>query len=265
MFGAVIFTIGLIITRLAQRWLGSSILPRSGFDSGVRDSITTGVGYFGFALAALVAVTSAGVDLSNLAIVAGALSIGIGFGLQNVVGNFVSGLILLVERPIKVGDWIEAGGTSGFVKKISVRATEIETFQKQSVILPNSELINSPVGNWTHKYRGGRIDIPVGVAYGSDISKVRAVLHEIAAEHDLILKNPEPFVYFKAFGDSSLDFELRFHISDITKLPVVSTDVRFAIVEALRANGIEIPFPQRHLHVRSGSLGVASVDNDNDT
>jgi small-conductance mechanosensitive channel len=257
LLGIVIFSVGLIITRLIQKWLGTSVLPRSNIDSGVRDSIKTGVGYFGFALAALIAVTSAGIDLSSLAIVAGALSIGIGFGLQNIVGNFVSGLILLVERPIKVGDWIEAGGTSGIVKKISVRATEIETFQKQSVILPNSELINSLVSNWTHKYRGGRIDIPIGVAYGSDLAKVREILLGIAAGHKTILKYPEPFVYFKNFGDSSLDFELRFHISDIMKLPVVSTDVRFAIVEALRENGIEIPFPQRDLHVKSGSLAAA--------
>jgi small-conductance mechanosensitive channel len=256
LFGILILSIGLVVTRLIQKWLGNSVLPRSNIDSGVRDSIKTGVGYFGYALAALIAVTSAGVDLSSLAIVAGALSIGIGFGLQNIVGNFVSGLILLVERPIKVGDWIEAGGTSGLVKKISVRATEIETFQRQSIILPNSELINSLVGNWTHKYRGGRIDIPIGVAYGSDIRKVQEILYSIAADHKMILKHPEPFVYFKNFGESSLDFELRFHISDIMKLPVISTEVRFAIVDALRENDIEIPFPQRDLHVRSGSLAV---------
>ncbi|HSM41307.1 MAG TPA: mechanosensitive ion channel domain-containing protein [Afifellaceae bacterium] len=258
LLGLLIFAIGVVITKLIQKWLGTSVLPRSNIDSGVRDSIKTGVGYFGFALAALFAVTSAGIDLSSLAIVAGALSIGIGFGLQNIVSNFVSGLILLVERPIKVGDWVETGGTAGFVKKISVRATEIETFQRQTMIVPNSELINSVVGNWTHKYRGGRIDIAVGVAYGSDIRKVREILLEIARENTMILKHPEPFVVFTNFGDSSLDFELRFHLSDILKLPIVSTDVRFAIVEAFEEHGIEIPFPQRDLHVRSGSLGVTA-------
>jgi len=260
LFGILIFSIGLVVTRLIQRWLSASVLPRSNIDSGVRDSIRTGIGYFGFALAALVAVTAAGIDLSSLAIVAGALSIGIGFGLQNIVSNFVSGLILLVERPIKVGDWIETGTTTGFVKKISVRATEIETFQRQTVIVPNSELINSVVGNWTHKYRGGRIDIPVGVAYGSDVRKVSEILMGIAAEHKLILKSPEPFVYFLGFGDSSLDFELRFHISEILKLPVVATEVRFAIVDAFEQNRIEIPFPQRDLHVRTGSLTPSSVE-----
>lgn len=256
LLGIVIFAAGVVVTRLFQNWLGTSVLPRSNIDSGVRDSIKTGIGYFGFALAALFAVTSAGLDLSNLAIVAGALSIGIGFGLQNVVSNFVSGLILLVERPIKVGDWVETGNTTGFVKKISVRATEIETFQRQTVIVPNSELINSVVGNWTHKYRGGRVDIGVGVAYGSDIRKVREILLEIAQENTMILKHPEPFVFFKDFGESSLDFELRCHLNDILKFPIVSTDVRFAIVDAFEEHGIEIPFPQRDLHVRSGSVGV---------
>ena len=254
LFGFFVFAAGLIVTRLVQKWISTSVLPRSKLDSGVRDSIKTGVGYTGIALAALIAVTSAGIDLSNLAIVAGALSIGIGFGLQNVVSNFVSGLILLVERPIKVGDWVEAGGTSGFVKKISVRATEIETFQKQSMILPNSELINSVVGNWTHKYRGGRVDIPVGVAYGSDVREVEAILYRLATEQDFILKYPEPFVFFKGFGDSSLDFELRFYLSDITASPKVSSQIRFAMIDAFQASGIVIPFPQRDLHIHSGKI-----------
>ncbi len=258
-FGILVFAVGLVMTRLVQKWLSTSVLPRSNMDSGVRDSIKTGVGYIGFALAALIAVTSAGIDLSSLAIVAGALSIGIGFGLQNIVSNFVSGLILLVERPIKVGDWVEAGGTSGFVKKISVRATEIETFQKQTMILPNSELINSVVGNWTHKYRGGRVDIPVGVAYGSDVREVERILYRLAAENKSVLKFPEPFVLFNGFGDSSLDFELRLYLSEITKLPVVSTEIRFAIVDTFRAAGIEIPFPQRDLHIRSGNVGQPSA------
>lgn len=256
LLGVVIFAIVLIITRSVQKWVSSSILPRSEFDSGVRDSIRAGIGYTGFGLAVLLAVTSAGVDLSSLAIVAGALSIGIGFGLQNVVSNFVSGLILLIERPIKVGDWIEAGGTSGFVKKISVRATEIETFQHQSMILPNSELINSVVGNWTHKYRGGRVDIPIGVAYGSNVREVEAILYRLASEHPLVLKEPEPFVFFSGFGNSSIDFELRIHLSDITRRLDVSTEIRFAIVEAFEEVGIVIPFPQRDVHIKGADRGI---------
>lgn len=149
--GVLVFVTGYFLTRWFQGWLDGSVMARGRVDAGVGNSIRLATGYAGVALAGLVSISAAGIDLSNLALVAGALSLGIGFGLQNVVSNFISGLILLAERPFKVGDWIVAGPVSGTVKKISVRATEIETFQRQSVILPNSELINSAVGNWTHR------------------------------------------------------------------------------------------------------------------
>ena len=151
-------------------------MARGRVDPGVRNSIRTVVGYAGLALAALMGVSAAGIDLSNLALIAGGLSLGIGFGLQNVVSNFVSGLILLAERPFKAGDWIVAGDVSGTVKKISVRATEIETFQRQTMILPNSMLINTAVGNWTHKNKLGRMDIKVNVAYDADVKRAHAIL-----------------------------------------------------------------------------------------
>ena len=176
---------------------------------GVRNSIRTVVGYVGMALAAIIAVSSAGIDLSSLALIAGGLSLGIGFGLQNIVSNFVSGLILLAERPFKAGDWIVTGEVSGTVKKISVRATEIETFQRQTVIMPNSELINRAVGNWTLRNKLGRVDIRVNVAYGSDVRRAHAIMLEIAASHPLVLKNPEPFVLFANFGPAALEFEMR--------------------------------------------------------
>src|SRR5690606_33774760 len=160
-----------------------SVMARGRVDAGVRNSIRTVVGYAGLAIAALIGISAAGINLTSLALVVGGLSLGIGFGLQNIVQNFVSGLILLAERPFKAGDWIVAGGVSGNVKKISVRATEIETFQKQTVILPNSELINAAVGNWTHKNKLGRVDVPVGVAYSSDPRRVHAVLTEIVEAH----------------------------------------------------------------------------------
>lgn len=250
--GVLVFMIGYFLTRGFQGWLDGSVLARGRVDVGVRNSIRTAVGYAGIAIAALFGISAAGISLSNLALVAGALSLGIGFGLQNVVSNFVSGLILLAERPFKAGDWIEAGGVTGTVKRISVRATEIETFQRKTVILPNSELINAAVGNWTHKNKLGRVEIKIGVAYGSDVKRVHDILLEIGKSHPLVLKNPEPFVYFADFGASSLDFELRLYLSDILSGLTVQNEMRFAIVEALEREGIEIPFPQRDIHIRSG-------------
>lgn len=250
--GLFVFAVGYFVTRWFQSWLDGSVMTRGRVDAGVRNSIRTVVGYAGLAVAALIGISAAGIDLSSLALIAGGLSLGIGFGLQNVVQNFVSGLILLAERPFKAGDWIVAGGVSGTVKKISVRATEIETFQKQTVILPNSELINAAVGNWTHKNKLGRVDVPIGVAYASDPRRVHALLTEIVEAHPSILKNPAPMVAFTAFADSSLNFEVRFFLADITAQVQVQNDIRFAIHERFGREGIEIPFPQRDLNIRSG-------------
>lgn len=243
--GVIVFILGYFLTRWFQSWLDDSVMARGKVDTGVRNSIRLVVGYAGFALAAVVGISSAGINLSNLALIAGGLSLGLGFGLQNVVSNFVSGLILLAERPFKVGDWIVAGDVSGTVKKISVRATEIETFQRQSVILPNSNLINSAVGNWTHRNKLGRVEINVGVAYGSDVRHVHEILLGIARGHQLVLKNPEPFVQFANFGPSALEFQMRIFLADITNGGSVQNDIRFAIVEAFGKEGIEIPSTPR--------------------
>lgn len=249
--GVLLFFAGFLATRQLQHWLDRNVMAKSRIDSGVRNSIRTVTGYAGIAVAGLVGISVAGFDLSNLAIVAGALSLGIGFGLQNIVNNFVSGLILLVERPFKVGDWVVTGSTTGMVRRISVRATEIETFQKQTVILPNSELINNSVGNWTHRNHLGRVDIAVGVSYGSDPRFVHGLLMEIAEADRSVLKVPAPVAVFVGFGDSSLDFELRVHIQDVFEGLVVSTRLRFAIFEAFKEHGIEIPFPQRDINIRT--------------
>ncbi len=243
--GVLVFAIGFFLTRWFQGWLDGSVMARGKVDAGVRNSIRLAVGYAGIAIAALVGISAAGIDLSSLALVAGALSLGIGFGLQNVVSNFVSGLILLAERPFKVGDWIVAGAVSGTVKKISVRATEIETFQRQSVIMPNSELINSAVGNWTHRNKLGRVEIKVGVAYGSDARRVQEILLEIARGNPAILKNPEPFVQLTNFGPTALEFEIRFFLADITASGSVQNDIRFAILDTFDREGIEIPSTPR--------------------
>jgi len=234
-------------------------MARGRVDAGLRNSIGTAVGYAGIALAGVVAISAAGLDLSNLALVAGALSLGIGFGLQNIVNNFVSGLILLAERPFKVGDWIVASGVEGSVKKISVRATEVETFQRQTVIVPNSLLINASVANWTHRNKLGRVEVKVGASYDSDPRRVQELLLEIVRTQPNILKNPEPVVLFLGFGVSSLDFELRAFLADITSQNAFLNEVRFQIFERFRQEGIEIPFTQPTGLVRPASPAVQRV------
>ncbi len=246
----LVFITVYIVARVLQSWLDSQVLQPSGLSSGVRDSIRTGLGYTGFIVAGLIAVSYAGVDFSNIAIVAGALSVGIGFGLQSIVNNFVSGLILLAERPIKVGDWIIVGEEQGFVRKISVRATEIETFDRSNVIVPNSLLISEKVKNWTLHNNTGRVIIPVGVSYDSDPEQVKQTLLDVARQHPQVLTFPEPFVYFEDFADSSLNFQLYAYVLNITQSLSVRTALRIAILKAFREQGIEIPFPQRDVHLR---------------
>ncbi len=249
----------LAVTRLLQRGMERHFLPNITQDQGVRDALKTGVGYLGIVIAALIGISTLGLDLTNLALVAGALSVGIGFGLQNVVNNFVSGLILLIERPIKQGDWVIIGSHEGTVKKVNVRSTEVETFQRASVIIPNADLISSPVTNWTHKNIQGRVDIAVGVAYGSDVEKVRSILLEIGRSHPDVLQYPEPYVLFQNFGNSSLDFELRCYLKDIGNYLRVPSDLRFAIDKAFHENDIEIPFPQRVVHLADGNKGESKL------
>ncbi|MEO1293995.1 MAG: mechanosensitive ion channel domain-containing protein, partial [Pseudomonadota bacterium] len=250
---AVLVT-GLWLTRFLQRLLRSSVLPNMGIDRGAQTSLSAGFGYLGFFVTALLAISAAGLDLSNLAIVAGALSVGIGFGLQNIVNNFVSGIILLAERPIKVGDWIEVGGAGGYVRRVNVRSTEIETFDRASVIVPNSDLISNQVTNWTHKTMSGRVIAKVGVSYDCDPEQVRAILQEVGASHPMVLRFPKPVVLFRGFGDSALDFELRVIIRDVNWMLSVQSDLNLAIYKRFKEEGIEIPFPQRVLHVTGGAV-----------
>lgn len=246
----VVFLVILLITRFVQRLLSEQVLPNTRMDSGVQNSLTAGTGYLGLTIAATLAITTLGLDLSNIAIIAGALSVGIGFGLQNIVNNFVSGLILLIERPIKVGDWIVIGQNEGFVKNIKVRSTEIETFQRASIIIPNSELVSNAVTNWTHKDRYGRVEVVVGVAYGSDVDKVMEILMSCLKENEKIMSWPDPQVIFQDFADSSLNFEARGFISQVERRIIVASELRVAINRAFSEAGIEIPFPQRDVNIR---------------
>ncbi|MDH5391653.1 MAG: mechanosensitive ion channel [Gammaproteobacteria bacterium] len=251
---------GWFKNRLEKKWL-----PETQIERGAREAIVSISGYTGVILSAIISLGIAGLDFSNLAIIAGALSLGIGFGLQNIVNNFVSGIILLLERPVKTGDWIEVGATEGYVRKIRIRSTQIQTFDRADVIVPNSELISGQVTNWMLRDTRGRIKVPVGVAYGTDTEKVKSLLLALAASHAEVIKDDqsrEIQVYFLAFGESSLDFELRCHIVNIDQRVSVISDLNFAIEKAFRENNIEIPFPQRDLHLHNISTKDLKVNDE---
>ena len=256
----MVFVLGYFASKLLQGWLDAQILKPAGLSGGLRNSIRTGVGYIGIFVAALMAFSYAGFNLSNLAIVAGAFSVGIGFGLQSVVSNFVSGLILLAERPIKVGDLVVVGGEEGYVRKISVRSTEIETFDRAHVLIPNSFFITEKVKNWTLRNNSGRVTIAVGVAYGCDPRLVKATLLSVAEAHPNVMSSPEPFVDFEDFGADTLNFKLFAFTYDLNKSIATRTDLRIAILEAFQDERYRNSSPANRRHHSGNRLATRCRD-----
>lgn len=234
----LLFAAGVVFTRILQSWLEEKYLPTTRLDVALRNSIRASVGYIGFFIAAGVALSYMGLSFDRLAIVAGALSVGIGFGLQAVVSNFVSGLILLWERVIRVGDLIDVGGETGHVRRINVRSTEIETGDRVTLIVPNSNLITGVVKNWVRSDRVSRVKIPVSVPVTASPEAIRALLIAAAIEHELVLDQPGPSVSFVAMADTALRFELSCFAADVEKAGRVKSDLNFAIFARLQEAGV---------------------------
>jgi small-conductance mechanosensitive channel len=248
-FGTVfsaVFAFAMIValTRIVQRWLETRLLPATEIEPSLRLAIATVFGYVGFILALIAAMAEIGIDPQKIALVAGALSVGIGFGLQSIVSNFVSGLILLAERPIRVGDQIVVKGDEGFVRRISVRATEIETFDRASVIIPNSELITGVVKNWTHANTLGRLNIRVTTGYDADAEKVIEVLKACVADHPGVLKQPPPAVLLAEFGATAMTFDIFCVVPNLGERGQIKSDIQIAILRQFRAAGIALSPPQ---------------------
>jgi small-conductance mechanosensitive channel len=251
------------ISSRTKRFLFNRFLAQSGLDRSLQYAIAQIVSNIVLIVGIFIVLDNAGIHLGALTVFAGAVGVGVGFGLQNIASNFISGLVILAERPITVGDRVEVAGIAGQVQHIRARSTVIVTNDNITMIVPNSKFIDSPVTNWTYGDPRVRFRIPVGVAYGSDIEKVRASLIAAGKENQHTLSDPEPSVFLEKFGDNAIEFELVVWSSEMSYRPRrYRSDLNFAIEKNLRAAGIELAFPQRDLHIRSGVLKVQNVDTD---
>ena len=242
----------VVVSRIVRRILRTRVLSRTKLDLGLQYAIARIVSYIVLVLGLLIGLETLGVNLSSLAVVAGAMGVGIGFGLQNIVSNFVSGLIILAERPIQIGDRIDLGNnTVGKVERIGARATHVLTNDNIVVIVPNSDFVTSRVVNWTHVDPRVRFRLGVGVSYSSDPHVVEKLLLEVADGNPNVLKTPAPAVVFKEFGESALNFELRVWSSEMAhSAGTLESQLNFAIWDKFKQHGIEVPFPQRDLHIK---------------
>jgi len=259
----VLFALVVMAERLLQRLIIRRFLSKTRLQSSLQYGLSRIFGYLLMAIGFYIAFQIAGFDLSSLAIVAASLGVGVGFGLQNIINNFVSGIIILAERPISIGDRIDVAGVAGRVTKIQLRSTTVVTNDNITMIVPNADFISNTVTNWSHGDPKVRIRVPVGVAYGTNLKLLQDLLLEAAVEHPKALRDPSPLVIFTEFGDNSLNFELAVWTEEMTATPIhFTSQMNFIIEKKLRDNDIEIPFPQRDLHVRSGlpqSLNEHSV------
>ena len=244
-----------------KRFLFNRLLAQSGLDRALQYAIAQIIANVVLVVGVLIVLENTGIHLGALAVFAGAVGVGVGFGLQNIASNFISGLVILAERPITIGDRVEVAGIAGQVEHIRARSTVIRTNDNIMMIVPNTKFIDSPVTNWTYGDRRVRFRIAVGVAYGSDVNKVRDALLAVAHENPHTLKEPAPSVFLKQFGDSSIDFQLMVWSSEMSARPShYRSDLNFAIAEKFREVGIEFPFPQRDVHIRDGVLKVENVE-----
>ncbi|MAD59520.1 MAG: mechanosensitive ion channel protein MscS [Flammeovirgaceae bacterium] len=248
------FYLLVLVSKNVRLLLLNKILARSKLKKSFRESIANGVRITMMLIGTIIIIQAVGIDLSALSLLAGALGVGIGFGFQKVTDNLISGLTILVEEPIKVGDRVEVGEVSGDIVNISLRATTIVTNDNISIIVPNSEFISSQVINWSHNNRIIRFRLPVGVSYEEDPEIIKKLLLEVADENPNVQKEPKPKVFFEKFGDSSLDFKLGIWTSSHTDKPeFIRSEINYAIFQKFRENNIKIPFPQRDVHIKSKS------------
>jgi small-conductance mechanosensitive channel len=249
------------ISSRTKRFLFTRLLTNSGLDRSLQYAIAQIVSNVVLVVGIFIVLENTGIHLGALTVFAGAVGVGVGFGLQNIASNFISGLVILAERPISIGDRVEVAGIVGQVEHIRARSTVIRTNDNITMIVPNTKFIDSPVTNWTYGDPRVRFRVPVGVAYGSDVEKVREALIAAGSENAHTLKDPAPSVFLEKFGDNAIEFELVVWSSEMSYRPRrYRSDLNFAIEKKLREAGIEIPFPQRDLHIRSGVLKVETAD-----